>query len=324
MPETPPQRGEFRPRKGRSPFDIDPPRRPGRSASLGFLDSELIRTPLTPYHLLADATNGKKKSNFDKLPAELREMIFSRALSDEWTGKIPALIKAVRTEDLIYDDCIAAWYKQNHTYVLHAKNNWSFLDMKPEAIATITKVKIMIDENITLHPLLRWIDMKVVRNRNPMSLNDLAITANLATSVTSVTLDCRPTSTNLYYWYPQKFSLFFSGFKHLKYAAVTCPIRPNARPDEGGIGIIAHIEDGLICPQWQERTMANGIKEANSCLGVFAKLDRVYADKFDARGKQLYRKFEDREKWVWVAEEGKFLKPIVLPNGLKMERSSNC
>lgn len=70
--------------------------------------------------------------------------------------------------------------------------------------------------------------------------------------------------------------------------------------------------------------MANGIKEANSCLGVVAKLDRVYADKFDARGKQLYRKFEDREKWVWVAEEGKFLKPIVLPNGLKMERSSNC
>ncbi|KAG4435983.1 hypothetical protein IFR05_008525 [Cadophora sp. M221] len=320
MYKIPPQRGEFRPRKGRSPFGNDPPARLGRSASLGFLDSELIRTPLPP-DILSDTTNGKRKSNFNKLPAEIRAMIFSHALSDEWTGKTPCLIKAIRTEEFIYDDCMTAWYKQNHTYVLHAKNSWSFLDMKPELIATITKVKIMIDDNITLHPLLRWNDMKVVRNRNPMSLNDLAITAGLATSVTSVTLDCRPTSINLYYWYPQKFSLFFSGFKHLNYAAVTCPNRPDASSNEGGVGNVARIEDGMICSEWQERTMANGIQEASSNLGAVAKVDRVYADKYDALGKRLHRKFEDREKWVWVADEGKFLKPVVLPNGLKMERS---
>ncbi|KAH7364112.1 hypothetical protein BKA65DRAFT_472453 [Rhexocercosporidium sp. MPI-PUGE-AT-0058] len=320
MPESPPQSGKIRPRKAKSQFDIDPPRRFGRTSSLDVLDSELIRSTLKPYHPSKNSTDSKVKSDFYKFPAELREMIFMEAFRDEWTGKTPALIKAVRMEDQIYAECMDAWYKQNHTYVLHAKNNWSFLDMKPHAIATIAKIKIMIDENIALHPLLRWVDMQVVQTRAPMSLNDLAITAALATSVTSITLDCRPTCTNLYYWYPQKFSLFFSGFKRLKYAAVTCPIRPNARPEDGGVGSVARIEDGMISSQWQEKTMANGIEEANSKLGSKVKLDRVYVDKFDILGKRLLRKFEDRDMWVWVAEEGKHLKPVVLPDGLKMER----
>lgn len=113
---------------------------------MGFLDSELIRTAVAPYPPPKDSSKGKKKCALDKLPAELREMIFMYAFGDEeWTGKTPDLIKALRTEDHIYVDCMSAWYRQKHTFVLHTKNSWSFLDMPPHVIVTITKVKIMVE-----------------------------------------------------------------------------------------------------------------------------------------------------------------------------------
>ncbi|KAL2072638.1 hypothetical protein VTL71DRAFT_11981 [Oculimacula yallundae] len=317
MAKSSPRRNEFHARKAASPFGINLSRRPRRTMSLTTLDSELVRT-LLPSH--TNWEERRNKSRFDCFPSELRVMIFKMALHEDWTGKAPALIKALRTEGNVYHDCMVAWYSQDHTYVFHAGNQWSFLDMEPAAIAQITKVKIMIDEQIALHPLLRWEDMRVIKERIPMSLNDLAITASLSTSITSVTLDCRPTTSNLYYWYPQKFFLFFSGFRNLKYAAVTCPIRPRATTAEGGIGPVVRLENGLVSSKWQEKTMANGVLTADEMLGAVAKLDTVYADKYDFAGNRVFRSFEDREKWVWVAEEGKFLKQVVLPEGLKMVR----
>ncbi|CZT49839.1 uncharacterized protein RSE6_10733 [Rhynchosporium secalis] len=318
MTKIPPLRYECRPRKGTSPFGTCLTIRTLRTASMGTLDSELVRRPLLSPPTSDSSTMSRKRSDFDKLPAELRVMIFTLALGDEWNGKTPALIKALRTEENVYTACMVSWYKQDHTYTLHEKNSWSFRDMSANAISTITKVKIVIDEQIALHPLLRWSDMRVVDDRLPMSLHDLAVTAKLGTSITSVSLDCRPSCTNLYYWYPQKFFLYLSGFKSLKYAAVTCPIRPGGRVMEGGVGRVEKIEDGMVCSMWQANSMRNGVEKTNEMLGGMAKMGRVYADKIDKRGETLHRRFQEREMWVWVAEEGKSLKPVILPEGLTM------
>ncbi|PVH85778.1 hypothetical protein DL98DRAFT_583367 [Cadophora sp. DSE1049] len=313
MSKPPSQRCDFRPRKGRSPLDNDPPSR-GRTASRGILDSELIRTKLASDALLKNPPQDRK-SDLDKLPAELWGMIFGYALNEEWNGTTPALIKAMRAHKRLYPECMLAWYKHQHTYVLHAKNNWSFLDMPKEVISTVKKVEVIVDENIALHPLLKWVDMKVANKRLPMSLHDLATTAALAKSVISVTLDCRPTTGNLFFWYPLKFGLFFSGFKQLKYAATTYPVKP---PTVSSIA--PWVKDGYVDSDWQESSIQGGIKEANSMLGGVAKLDRVYADAYDDEGRRAHRKVEDREKWVWIAEAGKFLKEVELPIGLQMER----
>ena len=148
-----------------------------------------------------------------------------------------------------------------------------------------------------------------------MSLHDLSMTAALATSVTSVTLECHPTTSNLFFYYPSKFGIFFSGFKGLKYAAATAPIKLAKLARTA-----SWVSDGYVSPDSQENSMQAGIKEANSFFGVVPKLDRVYADTYDEKGIRQPRKEEDREKWVWIAEEGKLLKEIELPMSLQMER----
>ncbi|PBP22623.1 hypothetical protein BUE80_DR006637 [Diplocarpon rosae] len=249
-----------------------------------------------------------------RLPVELREMIWTFCLDSEWTGQMPALVKALRCDKNLHAECMRVWYKEKRTYVLHSENNWSFLDMPEEVISTITKVMIIIDENIALHPLLRWSDMEVLRERFPMSCHDLSLTAALAPSVTSVTLDCRPTSTNLYFWFPQKFTQYLSGFSSLTHVAVTCPIKPSAKASEGGID-----EEGMIDSEWQESTMNRCVEAANEALGVLAKLGTVYADGTYWYGRRIPRKFINREVWVWVADEGRTLNKQILPLGLTME-----
>ncbi|KAK2628198.1 hypothetical protein QTJ16_002844 [Diplocarpon rosae] len=250
-----------------------------------------------------------------RLPFELRDMIWTFCLDSEWTGQMPALVKALRCDKNLHAECMRAWYKEKHTYVLHSENNWSFLDMPEKVISTITKVKIIIDEHIALHPLLRWSDMEVLRERFPMSCHDLSLTAALAPSVTSVTLDCRPTSTNLYFWFPQKFTQYLSGFSSLTHVAVTCPIKPSAKASEGGID-----EEGMVDSEWQESTMSRCVETANEALGVLAKLGAVYADGKYWYGRRVPRKFVNREVWIWVAEEGRTLNKQILPPGLAMER----
>jgi len=170
-------------------------------------------------------------------------------------------------------------------------------------------------DSVSLHPLLRWSDMKVAEERLPMSLHDLSMTAALAKSITSVTLDCHPTTSNLFFYYPSKFGIFFSGFKGLKYAAATAPVMPSKLSSTD-----PWVPDGYVSPDSQENSMQAGIREANSFFGVVSKLDHVYADTYDEQGVRQPRKEEDREKWVWIAEEGKFLKEVELPVSLQMER----
>ncbi|KAJ5032407.1 uncharacterized protein L3040_009012 [Drepanopeziza brunnea f. sp. 'multigermtubi'] len=258
------------------------------------------------------------KSTLYKLPTELREMVFKYSLAPEWDGKMPGLIKALRSDKDLYAECIHAWRKHKHTYILSEKNNWSFLDMPKKVIATITKVRIMVDEDIALHPLLRWSDMAVIHERFPMSIHDLSLTAALATSVTSVTLDCRPKTSNLYFWYPSKFTMYLSGFPVLTYVEITCPLKPNSPVHEGGGGRGLRDEEAMVNSAWQEMTMKKAVRAGNLELGVLAKLKMVYADVYWEYGNREFRKFEYRDAWIWIAEEGKTLNKIDLPPGLMM------
>ncbi|KAH7417395.1 hypothetical protein BKA64DRAFT_702165 [Cadophora sp. MPI-SDFR-AT-0126] len=307
------RRCDPRPGKDQPPFDVNPLTEEGGTTPRVLLDSKLIPTKMPSHDSPKKSPQDEKKLDLGKLPAELWGMIFGYALAEEWNGTTPSFIKAMRAHKTYYPECMLAWYNQKHTYVLHTKNNWSFLNMPEEVIATIFKVEVIIDENVALHPLLRWSDMAVVENRLPMSVHDLATTAALAKSVTSVTLNCRPISGNLFFWYPSKFSIFFSGFKHLKYAATTCPAKPPAVSS-----LFLSVKDGYVDTDWQEGKIQVGIKEANSILGAVAKLDRVYADAYNDEGRRAHRKYEDREKWIWVAQEGKFLEEVQLPPGLQM------
>ncbi|CAL3962120.1 unnamed protein product [Diplocarpon coronariae] len=290
-----------------------PPSSTGGEITCGIKTSNLLGM----YSVFAPPSESRMmKSSLYQLPVELREMILILALGSKWTGQMPALVKALRCDKNLHAECMRIWYKEEHTYILHSKNNWSFLDMPKEIIATITRVKIIIDENIALHPLLRWSDMEVLQERFPMSCHDLSLTAALAPSITSVTLECHPKSTNLYFWFPQKFTQYLSGFSSLTHVAVTCPIKPNARASDGGMD-----EEGTIDSEWQEATMKRCVETANEALGVVAKLGAVYADEMYWYGRRVPRNIENREVWVWVAEEGKTLNNQVLPSGLAMTRN---
>ncbi len=155
-----------------------------------------------------------------------------------------------------------------------------------------------------------------------MSLSDLSETAALATSVTSVVLDCRPTTTNLYFWYPQKFTLYLAGFANLTHVAISCPVKPNAPIQEGGVGEGVRDVDGWIDSEWQQLSMSGCVEAGNQALGSAAKLERVYADDLGNFGISGTRKFEDRDVWIWVAEEGQTFKRVKLPPGLIMKRKA--
>jgi hypothetical protein len=82
------------------------------------------------------------KSTLHNLPPEVRELIF-RPLCVCWNGKIPPLIKALRSDKRLYGEALDIFFK-NNTFVFHAGNGWSFGDMTSEAVLSIQKVKIIV------------------------------------------------------------------------------------------------------------------------------------------------------------------------------------
>lgn len=84
-------------------------------------------------------------SALNKIPVELRLEIWYPLVAGTFAskGKIPAIIKALRAEPTLYHEALEVFYKHN-AYVLHWKNDWSFLDMGQTAILRITKLEIRI------------------------------------------------------------------------------------------------------------------------------------------------------------------------------------
>jgi hypothetical protein len=81
------------------------------------------------------------------VPKELRLMIFEELLGgEEWNGKTPNVIKALRTErdHEVYYEVLTIFHRMNHSYILSERNDWGFIDMSKEMIATIGRVTIEI------------------------------------------------------------------------------------------------------------------------------------------------------------------------------------
>jgi len=71
-----------------------------------------------------------------------REGVRSSLLLDEdWEGKIPNIIKALRPERKLYGEALF-YFTKRQTFRVHKGNLWSFLDMEKSAITTIIKLKI--------------------------------------------------------------------------------------------------------------------------------------------------------------------------------------
>lgn len=115
-------------------------------------------------------------SPLNKLPVELRDGIFPPFPGEEWKGKIPNLIKALRPEKALYRDALAQ-FARLQTYNIHRSNNRSFDDMKESAILSIRTIRVQIDNMILL--ALEWED------------DYFEAMFSKAKNVCKVTLDCR-------------------------------------------------------------------------------------------------------------------------------------
>jgi hypothetical protein len=78
--------------------------------------------------------------SLDILPIELRSYIFKLALDDEWEGKVPNFIKALRPAAL-YKEVLKYYYK-THAFELKQGNSWSFSGFSEPGLKTISKMKI--------------------------------------------------------------------------------------------------------------------------------------------------------------------------------------
>lgn len=79
-----------------------------------------------------------------KVPLELRQMIYELALPEEWDGKTPEIIAALRQYGALYDEVMTAFHKKEYAFVLHAGNGWSFDGMIPKVLATIKTVRVVV------------------------------------------------------------------------------------------------------------------------------------------------------------------------------------
>ncbi|CZR51027.1 uncharacterized protein PAC_00902 [Phialocephala subalpina] len=92
------------------------------------------------------ATEGQGPSIATLLPAEIRLQIWN-CLCFDWDGKMPNVIKALRSKENMYHEALSVFYRAN-TYIFHSFNNWSFGDMTPRAVRTITRAEIHIEQEI--------------------------------------------------------------------------------------------------------------------------------------------------------------------------------
>lgn len=80
----------------------------------------------------------------DCLSAEIIEEILDLLPPEtfDWRGIIPAVITALRSQPNFYHRALLRFLKRGHAYTMSPWNNSSFMDMKKNAILTITKLAI--------------------------------------------------------------------------------------------------------------------------------------------------------------------------------------
>jgi len=78
------------------------------------------------------------------LPPELRLKIFEHCVVGEWTGRNPAILRALRYDSILYQECLSKFHEANHTYFVNSRNGWGFCQMKESVIQSIKKLKVEI------------------------------------------------------------------------------------------------------------------------------------------------------------------------------------
>jgi len=82
-----------------------------------------------------------------RLATETRLQIFGylpSLVSEPWNGKMPAIIKALRSDRELQQEAMSVFAK-HQVYVLYVGNSWSFQDMLSSAILTIKNVRVVIE-----------------------------------------------------------------------------------------------------------------------------------------------------------------------------------
>ena len=87
------------------------------------------------------AQNSNATCVLHKLAPELREKVFALLLEEDWEGKIPNIITALRPERKLYGEALF-YFTKRQTFRVHKGNLWGLLDMEKSAITTIIKLKI--------------------------------------------------------------------------------------------------------------------------------------------------------------------------------------
>jgi hypothetical protein len=94
-----------------------------------------------PLHSIMIVSKPLSAAGLRAFPPEIREMIFYFSNALVWTGKTPALIVALRADQVLYGEVLELFCKWN-TFKLHGPNQWKTGDMSLSAIETIRALEI--------------------------------------------------------------------------------------------------------------------------------------------------------------------------------------
>ncbi|KAL2072641.1 hypothetical protein VTL71DRAFT_11984 [Oculimacula yallundae] len=239
------------------------------------------------------------------LPSELRIKIFQYLCCSGWTGQVPNIIKALRCDWVLYHEALEEFYRSG-VFVFCRENGWSFRDMTQQAVKTITRAGIMVEQGIMHKGLWR------VRNpgtetmyspeREPATISDATNIRKLLIQFESEreTEDIIPFTA----FGQVTFSLnyFITSFKQLKVVEMILPARS--------------VSQGPYVKLLREKKFDFGIKGINSRMGVVGRLRAVRAlchteglDEHDSRIQALLDilRLESGERWFWEANDGCFL-----------------
>jgi hypothetical protein len=84
------------------------------------------------------------KCSLNILPPEMRLKIFKLVLSDQWEGKVPALIKALRPVNKLYQEAITMFFTRSKRFRLHQGNDWKFGNMSDKVLSSIGRISIYL------------------------------------------------------------------------------------------------------------------------------------------------------------------------------------
>jgi hypothetical protein len=105
-------------------------------------DNETATRVTDSAHHTENSTS-ESSSDFDKLPAEIREKIFKRLLA-RCSGSTPALVCPARCNKKLCPEVISTYYKAN-TFTLERMNVWQLRGFSRTAMANIQNVATIVN-----------------------------------------------------------------------------------------------------------------------------------------------------------------------------------